>query len=180
MNQLRLKTVVFALLITLCLLLGGYYLYQKYYVRSGLEEQINQVVSAEEVKIDKQENPPTVYVRSLEIKNLQSVYEKTAELVHRKLGPNYRIVFLDKRTPKLRSLYENSSFVIQEGIATGSFQEMHQKVLELADRKGVQCHLTMDSSNIYLEFKDDQGYLYEVIPRLNQLGEREKTGGEGV
>lgn len=176
MNQIRPTTVVTALVVTLFILLSGYYLYDKYYIKNGLEEKINQVVKVEHIEIAKQENPPAVYIRSSKIKDLQVVYRKTAEIVYQKLSPEYRIVFLDERTEKLSKLYETSSFIIHEGITTGGFQEMHNKVRQLAELEGVSCHLTIDSSNIYLELRDDHGYLFEVIPRLNQLGEREKLG----
>ena len=178
MNQIRFTTVAIALIITLVILLSGYKLYDKYYVDNSLQETINQIVETEDVKIAKQETHPTVYIRSSEIKNLQTVYQKTAEVVHQKLGPEFRIVFMDERTEKLSSLYEKSSFVIQEGIVTGKFQEMHKRVQELADAEDVKCHLTMDSFNIYLELNDNQGYLYEVIPCQSQLGEQEKPGSE--
>lgn len=178
MNQIRFTTVAIALVVTLFILLGGYFLYDKYYIKNGLEEKINQIVETEEIKIAKQENPPTVYIRSSEIKDLQTVHQKTAEIVYQTLGPEFRVVFLDERTEKLSKLYEKCSFVIQEGIATGRFQEMNVKVQELAAEEGIQCHLTMDSFNVYLELDDGKGYLYEVIPHLNQLGEQEKPGSD--
>lgn len=164
MSQIHIKTVVITCIITLVILLGGYYLYNNYYVKNGLQEQIDQVVKVEEIEIDKEENPPTVYISSSEIKDLQDVYLKTDKIVYQNLGSEYRTVLSDKRTDKLSGLFDKCSFVIQEGIATGEFQEMDNQVRDLAELEGVQCHLTIDSSNIYLELKDEQGYLYEVIP----------------
>lgn len=179
MSQIRIKTVIVAFIVTLGILLCGYYFYNNYYVKNGLQEQISQVVEVEEeIEIAEQEYPPTVYIRLSEIKDLQDVYLKIEEIVYQNLGSEYRIVFLDERNDKLSELYDKCSFVIQEGIATGKFQEMYNKIQELAELEGVKCHLIMDSSNIYLELKDDQGYLYEVIPRLNQLGRLEKPGSE--
>ncbi len=180
MNQIKLTTVICALLITLCALFGGYYLYDKYYVGNGLREQISQVVTAEEINIEKQDNLPTVSIRSSKIESLQNAYQETAKVVYQRFGPECNIVFLDERTENLSLLYEECSFIIQEGIATGEFQDMRTKVLSLADEKGVLCHLTMDSSNIYLELRDEQGYLYEVVHRMNQLDEWEKLGGDVI
>ncbi|MGB4504957.1 MAG: hypothetical protein WBI44_08695 [Syntrophaceticus sp.] len=178
MNQIRLTTVILSLVVTLFILFCGYLLYDKYYIKNGLEEKINQIVNVEEINIAKKENPPTVYIRSSDIKNLQTAHQKTAEVVYQTLGPEFRVVFLDERSEKLSNLYEKCSFVIQEGIATGKFQDMNNKVQKLAAAEDVQCHLTIDSSNIYMELDDDNGYLYEVIPRLNHLGEQEKPGSE--
>jgi hypothetical protein len=180
LNQIRLMTVICALILTLCVLFGGYYLYDRYYIRDGLREQISQLVTAQEINIEKQDNSSTVSIRSPEIENFQSVYQKTAKLVYQRLGSEADIVFLDKQTENLSMLYEECSFIIHEGIATGKFQDMRTQVLNLAAQEGVQCDLTMDSSNIYLVLKDEQGYLYEVIPRINQVDEWEKLGGDMI
>jgi len=55
LNQIRFTTVAIALVVTLFILLGGYFLYDKYYIKNGLEEKINQIVETEEIKIAKQE-----------------------------------------------------------------------------------------------------------------------------
>jgi hypothetical protein len=179
LSQIHIKTVIVAFIVTLGILLCGYYFYNNYYVKNGLHEQISQVVEVEEeIEIAEQKHPPTVYIRLSEIKALQDVYLKIEEIVCQKLGSEYRIVLLDERNDKLMALYDKCSFVIQESLVTGKFQDMYNKVQELAELEGVECHLTMDSSNIYLELRDDQGYLYEVIPRLNQLGSLEKPGSE--
>lgn len=178
MNQIRFTTVVLATVITLFVLFSGYKLYDRYYIGNSLEGSINKIVATEEIKIAKQETPPTVYISSSEIKDLQIVYRKTAQVVHQKLGSEFRIILIDKRTEKLSRLYEKCSFIIQEGIATGGFQEMHNGVRELAGREDVCCHLTIDSSNVYLELNDNHGYLYEVIPRQSQFKEWEKPGSE--
>lgn len=180
MSQFRIKTVIVAFIVTLIVLLSAYYIYNNYYLKNGLQEEINQVVEVEEeeIEIAEDEHPATVYIRSSEIEDLQNVYLKLEEIVYQKIGSEYGIVILDDRTEKLSDLYDQCSFVIQEGIATGKFQEMYSKVQELAELEGIKCHMTIDSSNIYLELRDDQGYLYEVIPHLNQLGEQEKSGSD--
>jgi hypothetical protein len=92
---------------------------------------------------------------------------------------------LDNRTPKLQSLYEQASFAIQEAIATGNFQAMQKSVSRLAAANKVQSNISVDSYNVYLELRDEQGsgYLYEVIPRTSQvaIGEQANNpGGEGT
>ncbi|MFY9140386.1 MAG: hypothetical protein WBJ83_08345 [Thermacetogeniaceae bacterium] len=180
MKQIRFITVICSLILTLCVLFGGYYLYDRYFIRDGLREQISQLVTAQEINIEKQDNSSVVSIRSAEIDDFQSVYQKTAKLVYQSLGPQAEIVFLDERTENLSMLYEECNFIIHEGIATGKFQDMRTQVLNLADQEGVQCDLSIDSSNIYLVLKDDQGYLYEVIPRIKQLDGWEKLGGDMV
>lgn len=181
MSQIRLTTVITVLIVTLCILLGGQYLYESYYVKNDLQEEIGRIVPAGKIRIAKDEDPPAVYIRSAEIENLQTVYLNTEKIVRRQLGPGYKIIFIDERTPEIESLYEKCGFIIQEAIATGGFQEMDRRVGDLARTAGIRSHLSIDSSNIYLELHDDRGYLYEVIPRFPGHGQQnimEKPGGE--
>lgn len=182
MDKIRLTTVIAVLIVTLCILLGGRYLYESYYVKNSLHKEISQAVQAEEIRIAKQEDPPAVYIHVPEIKNLQSTYLCVEKIVRQQLGPGYKVILTDKRTSKLENLYEKCSFIIQEAIATGNFLEMEQKIDDLSKTAGVKHHLSIDSKNIYLELRDNRGYLYEVIPRSPQLGQQknmEKLGGEG-
>ena len=103
------------------------------------------MVTAQEINIEKQDNSSTVSIRSPEIENFQSVYQKTAKLVYQRLGSEADIVFLDKQTENLSMLYEECSFIIHEGIATGKFQDMRTQVLNLAAQEGVQCCLLYTS-----------------------------------
>lgn len=181
MNKIRFTTVIAVLVFTLCVLLGGRYLYESYYVKNNLYEEINRAVQAEQISIIKQEDPPTVYIRVPEIKNLKSVYLCVEKIVRQQLGQGYKVVLTDTRTPDLENLYEKCSFIIQEAIFTGSFQDMEQKIEDISKTAGIEWHLSIDSKNIYLELRDDHGYLYEVIPRYyqsNQQKNMEKLGGE--
>ncbi|HHW41126.1 MAG TPA: hypothetical protein GXX19_08260 [Syntrophomonadaceae bacterium] len=178
-RQLNITTVVIALIISLGLMLGGQYLYEKYYVKESVKEKIASVVKVDEVRIAKQEQPPTVYIRTSQIDDLQTVYQKVEKIVRQELGTDYQVVFLDRRTPKLTEIYENSQFAIQEAIATGSFQKMHRSVQNLAEANHVDYRVTVDSFNIYLQLRDGQGYLYEVIQRSPQLADNEKNYGQG-
>lgn len=183
MDKIRLTTVIAVLIISLCILLGGRYLYESYYVKNSLDEEISQAMQAEEIRIAKQEDPPAVYISVPEIKNLQSVYLCAEKIVQQQLGPGYKVILTDKRTPELESLYGKCSFVIQEAIVTGSFEDMKQKIDDLSKTAGVKHHLSIDSKNIYLELRDNRCYLYEVIPRFSQPGQQkimEKLGGEGL
>lgn len=183
LQQWRIPTIVAAMLITLLLLLGGQWLYEKYYVKDGLDRQIANVAAVESLTVAKDENPPSVYVRFSHVQDLQTDYQGLTDVIRKQLGPNYKVVLMDNRTPKLQSLYEQCSFAIQEAIATGNYQAMQKEVAQIAADNKAQSHMSVDSNNVYLELRDQQdtGYLYEVIPRLSQLAVsgQAKLGGEG-
>lgn len=179
MGQIRFMTVLTVLVVTLCILLGGQHLYESYYVNNNLRDEIGQIVKVEEIRIEKQEDPPTVYLRAPEIENLRKDYLNIEKTVDRRLGADYRIVLLDDRTPELESLYEKCSFIIQEAIATGSYQDMEQQIGKMAKENGVHYRLFIDSSAIYLELRDERGYLYEVIPRHSGGEHSENMGQPG-
>lgn len=182
LHQLKISTVVISLVICLGLLLAGQLLYEKYYLRENIYEELWKVVKFDEIRIEKQEKPPTVYLRTSQAGNLQVVYQDVEQVVKQQLGPQYRIVFQDERTPELQTLYENCQFAIQEAMVTGGFRQMQQTVRQLAGDEGVDCRLFIDSSNVYLALSDRKGYLYEIIPRASQMAVtdngNEQGGGE--
>ncbi len=185
LQQWRIPTIVAAMLITLALLLGGQFFYEKYFVKDGLDREVAKVAAADEVRVDKDEKPPVVYVRISQVQDLQTDYQELTDVIRKQLGPGYKVVLLDNRTPKLQSLYEQCAFAIQEAIATGSYQTMQKTVSQLAAADKAQSNISVDSYNVYLELKDEQGpgYLYEVIPRQPQVASGEQAnnpGGEGI
>jgi len=98
------------------------------------------------------------------------------------MGPEYQLVLLDSRTPRLQVLFEDFQFSIQEAISTGSFEEMHQTVRKIAEAENVNYKISVDSYNVYVQLRDQKGYLYEIIPRWPQLAIIEapkKLGVEG-
>lgn len=183
MKYLRIMAIIAAMLVTLCLLLGGQRLYEKYVVKDGLQQAIDKVAPADEIRVDKDAKPPTVYIRLSQVNDLQSDYEGLTDVIHAQLGPDYRVVLLDDRTPELQSLYEQCSFPIQEAIATGHFQSMKTGVEQLAAAGSANCSISVDSDNVYLELSDqkERGCLYEVVPRLSQqeMARSSSAGGEG-
>ncbi len=185
LQQWRIPTIVAVMLITLALLLGGQILYEKHFVQDGLDRQVAKVAAVADLRVAKDEKPPAVYVRINNAQDLQTDYQGLTDVVREQLGPQYKVVLMDNRTPKLQSLYEQDSFAIQEAIATGNYQAMQKSVSRLAAANKVQSNISVDSYNVYLELKDEQGsgYLYEVIPHTSQVANGEQAnnpGGEGV
>jgi hypothetical protein len=185
LQQWRIPTIVAAMLITLAVLLGGQILYEKHFVNDDLDRQVATVAAVSDLRVAKDEKPPAVYLRINNAQDLQIDYQGLTDVVRKQLGPQYKVVLLDNRTPELQSLYEQGSFAIQEAIATGDYQAMQKSVARLAATNKVQSKISVDSYNVYLELRDEQGsgYLYEVIPRTPQVASGEQTnnpGGEGT
>lgn len=179
LQNIRLTTVVIAMIITLGLLLGSQNLYERYIVNEELTQEIEKVVNLEEIKIAKKEKPPTVYLRTSQIKDLQADYQKLEKIVHQQLGPEYQIILLDQRTPKLQALYEECQFPIYEAISMGNFQRMYQTLRKKAEGAHVNYRISVDLYNIYVQFQDRKGYLYEIIPRYPRLAIDEKGRLDG-
>ena len=89
--------------------------------------QIAKVAAVDSITVAKDEKPPAVYVRISHVNDLQTDYQRLTDVIGKQLGVNYKVVLLDNRTPKLQSLYEQSSF--QEAIATGNYQEMRKNCI---------------------------------------------------
>lgn len=179
MRQLNIPAVVITFIVTLGLMMSGKYFYERYYLKETLESKISKIVEVKEIKIDKAEQPPSVYLRTAQIEDLQNVYKRVDRIVRQELGPGYNIVFLDRRTPKLMKVYEKSQFAIQEAIVTGCFRQMYSSVQSIARANNVMYRLSIDSSNIYLQLYDESGYLYEIIERSSKLAADERASLQG-
>ncbi|HAA89547.1 MAG TPA: hypothetical protein DCE07_03065 [Peptococcaceae bacterium] len=171
-QNIRLSTVVVAMIITLLVLFGGKYLYELY-ADQDLLQKISEVAPIEEVQIARNEQPPTIYLQLSEVDDLGKVYRQIRKIVDTYLGREYQVVLVDRRTGKLEELFNECQFSVYEAISTGQYQQMYRVVRETAKNSGVDVRISMDSSNIYLQFKDGSGYLYEVIPRWPQLAQGE-------
>lgn len=169
-NQLKIPVVVLSLIISLGLLLGGQYFYEHYYLWNEFNGKIAQVLPGAKVSIDRNEDPPVVYIKSSGITDLQTSYRQIDKVVKSRLGTQYRLVLQDQRTPQLQKAYESSQFAIQEALVTGGFEKMRQQVNQVAEHFQIEARITIDPSNIYLQMKDRHGYLYEVIPRIQPAG----------
>ncbi len=171
-QNMRLSTVVIAMIITLSVLFGGKYVYELN-ANQDLLQKIRSVAAVEEVKIARDERPPTVYLQLSEVDDLGKVYRQIRKIVDTYLGQEYQVVLVDRRTKKLEEVFNECQFSVYEAISTGQYQQMSRVVKETAKNSGVAVRISMDSSNIYLQFKDSGDYLYEVIPRWPQLAQGE-------
>ncbi len=78
----------------------------------------------------------------------------------------FAIEITDNRTERLVQDFYSIHYILQEGLATGRFTEMEQKVSEVAGRNGLsQAAVYVDTRYLYVQLRRGDHYLYELVPR---------------
>lgn len=81
----------------------------------------------------------------------------------------YTLHIADGRNQALVDDYYQLHFGLQSGIATGDFNTMAKDFDARSQELGLnQSKVWVDSDRLYVQLEGHGGYLYEVLPRLNQ------------
>lgn len=168
-NKNRLTVVLAAIILTLAVLGGGQFLWQRYAVDKPLANALNNIDGIASFKVDsnnKISGAAKLYISLGDVKNLQKTYQAVYEGAAAVLGDSkFSVVIKDNRTPELEQVYYNVHLFVQEGIATGKFAPMAEQIVQRAAVNGVEAQVYVDSVNVYLGLKKADAGLYEIIPR---------------
>lgn len=100
---------------------------------------------------------------------LEEVYLEVERRAAERLGASFgRIVLRDRRTPELAEGFYRIHYALQEGITTGRFSEMAEKVEEaLSDAGLVEHRIFVGERHLFVQLHAPSGhYLYEALPRV--------------
>jgi hypothetical protein len=166
LKDLRIPIIIAAMLVTLALLLGGQFLYQKYYIEQPLFKLLHETRAVKSLKFDQGQTQTVLKVEFGEVGNLKEAYGKVTETAEQVLGSSVPIRIVDHRSPELKQVFDHSQFAVYEAIMNGNFTGMAKTVEEQArlaqlDRYAVY----VDRNNVYVQLHKGGNYLYEVIPR---------------
>jgi len=93
---------------------------------------------------------------------------RQASIGLQKLADNTPIRFFDQNNQALKKVSSQIQFALQEGLATGNFTGMEQKVRIQAEKAGAQLELEIDNDGIYVILNQGNAQLVEVIERHGQ------------
>ncbi|MGI6091490.1 MAG: hypothetical protein GX348_10440 [Veillonellaceae bacterium] len=174
-NKNRLSVVLAAIILTLIILGGGQFLWQRYAVDKPLAKVLNNINGIDSFYVDsnnKISGTAKLHISLTNVKNLQKTYQTVYEGAAAILGDNqFSVVIKDNRTPELEQVYYNVHLFVQEGIATGNFASMAEQIVQKAAVNGVEAQVYVDSVNVYLGLKKADADMYIVVPR--QAGQPE-------
>lgn len=174
----RLHYVILACFISLTLLGGGHFLYQKLLWEKALEKKLQSIPYVEDVSLKKGKNK--IEIKLGPTPDLKQTYLQVEEV----LGDSYHgslpeIIIRDERSPLLVEVWEKTQFTVYEAAARGTFTVMAEEIEKKSQDRKVEAQLAMDGKRIYIALYKDNHFLYEIVP-LMPLGVSEGKEESGV
>jgi len=168
MKKIKLSYLLLSFITTLSILFIGFYSYQYVYFTKPLNEYINQNldISSEDVIIDHKEKNITI---SLKTNSLKKHYNDIQNVIDRYYNSDqYKIIIKDNRNQQLETTYNKISFDLYEAIET----KQYTKFDDIIDNASIpnSINIEMDEKYIYLNIKNGEHYLYELLPRHEMIG----------
>lgn len=109
--------------------------------------------------------PPVVTVQLGPVPDLARSYEELRAGVSRRLGDASRLVIQDQRSAELEAWWAWAHVAVEEGIATGGFVAMRERLASLAAPSGIDLRLAVAPDLVFVHAVREESYLYAVMPR---------------
>lgn len=177
-GEIRIIYVIISIFVALGLLLGGFYLYQKYMVENPLMEKLSAINEVQKVEIDKTDKVYTIHLHLARVDNIQESYANIESVANTRLKEgSYKIEIEDKRSPQLANLFNEIQPALYQGLAQKQYLWLDEQMQVFSRDKNIEARLFVDEKRLYLQMKDGDSYLYN-INKLNAI-EQEIGRGEG-
>lgn len=153
---------------TFLLLFGAFHSYQYFGFTKPLKQAIIDDLSLDEhnIIIDKKAKMIDIEYKT---DNLKDDFQKVQTTVGQyNQAADYSIRFIDQRDDQINQAYEELSFYLYEILETKHYREFDNLQSQLASPQSLQ--IEMDEKFIYLNLKNGEHYLYEIIPRNQMMG----------
>lgn len=177
MKNFKWPVAVLAFALTLGLAVGVVLLRQRQLVKEPLLERLASLADVENVELRQEEEQLVVLVKLAYVRDLASTYQTLAAELNTLLEPaSYRLELVDERNSSLTDALFTVSLALYEGEQRGNFTKMSQAIAAtLTDLQVAEHRVTVDHDYIYLQMKNDDAYLYEVVAREQRRKEGERV-----
>lgn len=171
-GEFKIIVAISSLIVVFAIFFGGYWLYNRYGVDKPLIDKISDISGVKTVEIDKQDQIIMIDIKLNNIDDLQSEYNDIKEIIDTQFeGENYRIKINDNRNQKLKNAYQDIQLSVYQAVANNQFLWLKEQMQNSPELKGLSYKLFVDENNLYIQIKDGNHALYEVINRQqNKLG----------
>ena len=157
-------------LLTLGVLLSGYFFYNKYFINQPLSTVLenSNIITSYELS-EKSHSPllklklsPTVNFA----KEFQNFLNNNEQMLSKK--PIY-LELQSNPNKKILKFYEEAHPVIYETLSLGNYSHLQEKINYLAQDYGLtKPKLTIDDKYLYLQLEDKENYLYLMFNRSDE------------
>jgi hypothetical protein len=164
---LRLPRIALAFVVALGLLLGGFQLWQVQRVDRPLVAAIGSVAGVAAVQLDEAGDAPLQVVVDLGlVDDLRATYLAIEDAARRVLGARpFTLEVSGAADPALEEDFRAARLAVAEGVETGRYTDMAQKVADIAARAGARGRVDVDGRFVFVQFDRGGLAVYEVVPR---------------
>ncbi|MGE5391317.1 MAG: hypothetical protein ACM3PE_09675 [Deltaproteobacteria bacterium] len=163
-HDFRIAVFAVALLVSLGLFLGGYYINNELVARntkSGLA-----ALCGGPVQFEKQGKVTVISVDPGKVDNLQETWTKVSGYIGKDIASGkYRIVIVDKRNTELQKAFDYLQPAVYEAAANSTFVSLQRELDQYLRSKNIDYQIYIDNDRLYLQMEDGDYYLYQVIDR---------------
>ncbi|NLV16497.1 MAG: hypothetical protein GXY50_04710 [Syntrophomonadaceae bacterium] len=160
---------ILALALTIVLCLGGFHLYKEFIIKKPLETALLEIKGVQQVQIDEHEKNYLFLISLQNTQDLKGIYQAADSIIQESLGKeSYEIIIDEKSSAELEELFGELELGIYQGMANGSFLWLAEWMESRTGPREINCHLQVDSRNIYLTMNDDTNYICRIIKRNGQ------------
>ena len=177
MKKFKWPVAVLAFILTLALSVGLVYVRQRQLVNEPLLKRINEFETVKSVELQDDGGIQVVSVTLNYVDDFSVAHSELNEEIERLLGKErYRLEILDERNDALEAAFVAVHLALYEGEHRGNFTEMGGKVSEALVPLGFSEHkVIVDQEYIYLQIRQDDAYLFEIIKRESRVREGERA-----
>jgi len=167
LDDIRINVVVVVFIVVLGLAMSLQYFIHKKAVIEPIYQAFANIDGVESVELQEQDGRIILMLALTEVEQLHTLAAEIGETAARFSQP-IRILFKDRPNETLKAAYDQMHFALEQGIATGYFVEMAERIAELAGKYQVDYALRIDGNYVYLQLHDGGNYLYKVVSRQEQ------------
>jgi len=165
--KLRLLPVVVTILVSTCVLFGGWFAYQSYAMEEPFQQQLSAIDGVESSEVTLARETAIVRVALLNDANLRLVHQAIEEAGAQSLG-NRRIA-VEFETPEsatIENWWSKALFDVAQAMETKTYAMIPAKLSERSETDaGVTAETEMDDMNVYITLRSGEDVKYIVLPR---------------
>lgn len=166
-NEFKIIIALAALAVASAVFFGSYWLYNQYGVEKPLADKIESINGVDNVTINNKDRELSIEVEMKHIDNLQTKYKEIQKVIDSDAKDDqYQLVIKDRRNQKLQDAYENVQLAVYQAIANNQYLWLKEQIKP--ELKGINYKLFVDENCLYIQMKDGDHYLYEVINRQQE------------
>lgn len=167
LDDIRINVVVIIFIVVLGFAVGLQQFFHKKMVIEPVYQAFASIEGVEGVELKERDGMIVLTLSLADVEHLHTVAAKISSAAARFSQP-FQILIKDQPNETLKAAYEQMHFALEQGIATGYFVEMAERIEELALKHKVDFALRIDGSYVYLQLHDGGYYLYQIVSRRDQ------------